>query len=96
MSNIIQLSKPCAFCDSRENVQLFAGLMLCGNCQDNILITNSGMFEANDQIEQKTRVNLVFLIQYSIFMYEKFFGLIIQVVTTYMIMKKKKIIFNLE
>ena len=31
--------------------------------------------------------------QYSIFMYEKFFVLIIQVVTTYMIMKKKKIIF---
>jgi hypothetical protein len=60
MSNIIQLSKPCAFCDSRENVQLFAGLMLCGNCQENIRITNPGMFEANDQIEQKNRVNLVF------------------------------------
>ncbi|WP_228723783.1 hypothetical protein [Acinetobacter sp. NEB 394] len=40
MSNIIQLSKPCAFCDSRENVQIFSGLMLCGNCQDNIRITN--------------------------------------------------------
>ena len=53
MSNIIQLSKPCAFCDSMENVQLFAGLMLCGNCQENIRITNPGMFEANDQIEQK-------------------------------------------
>jgi hypothetical protein len=33
--------------------------------------------------------------QYSIFMYEKLFGLTIQVVTTYIIMKKKKIIFNL-
>jgi hypothetical protein len=55
MSNIIQLSKPCAFCDSRENVQLFAGLMLCGNCQENIRITNPGMFEANDQIEQKAQ-----------------------------------------
>ena len=44
-----------AFCDSRENVQLFAGLMLCGNCQDNIQITNPGMFEANGQIEQKTQ-----------------------------------------
>jgi len=55
MSNIIQLSKPCAFCDSRENVQLFAGLMLCGNCQDNIRITNPDMFEANDQIEQKNQ-----------------------------------------
>ena len=51
----IQLSKPCAFCDSRDNVQLFAGLMLCGNCQDNIRITNPGMFEANDQIEQKNQ-----------------------------------------
>ena len=60
MSNIIQLPKPCAFCDSRENVQLFSGLMVCGNCQENIRITNPGMFEANDQIEQKTRVNLVF------------------------------------
>ena len=55
MSNIIQLSKPCAFCDSRDNVQLFAGLMLCGNCQDNIRITNPGMFEAKNQIEQKAQ-----------------------------------------
>jgi hypothetical protein len=55
MSNIIQLSKPCAFCDSRDNVQLFAGLMLCGNCQENIQITNPGMFEAKDQIEQKAQ-----------------------------------------
>ena len=55
MSNIIQLSKPCAFCDSRDNVQLFAGLMLCGNCQENIQITNPGMFGANDQIEQKAQ-----------------------------------------
>jgi hypothetical protein len=68
--------------------------MLCGNCQENIRITNPGMFEANDQIEQKTEL-IWFLIKYSIFMYEKFFGLIIQVVTTYIIMKKKKIIFNL-
>ena len=55
MSNIIQLSKPCVFCDSKENVQLFAGLMLCGNCQENIRITNPGMFEVNDQIEQKAQ-----------------------------------------
>ncbi|AZB97793.1 hypothetical protein DKE42_019940 (plasmid) [Acinetobacter pittii] len=72
MTNILQLSKPCTFCDSRENVQLFAGLMLCGNCQDNIRITNPGMFQANDQIEQKTRVNLVFM-KYFIFMYEKLY-----------------------
>ena len=55
MSNIIQLSKLCAFCDSRENVQFFAGLMLCKNCQNNIQITNPGMFEAKDQIEQKAQ-----------------------------------------
>ena len=48
-------TEPCAFCDSRENVQLFAGLRLCGNCQENIRITNPGMFEANDQIEQKAQ-----------------------------------------
>lgn len=53
MSNIIQLSKPCAFCESRENVQLFAGLLVCRNCQENIRITNSTMFEINNQIEQK-------------------------------------------
>ncbi len=55
MSNIIQLSKLCAFCDSRENVQLFAGLMLCGSCQENIRITNPAMFEVKDQIEQKAQ-----------------------------------------
>ena len=55
MSNIIQLSKPCAFCESKENVQKFAGLMLCGNCQESIRITNPGMFEANGQIEQKAQ-----------------------------------------
>ncbi len=55
MSNIIQLSKPCAFCDSRESVQLFAGLMLCESCQENIRITNPGMFVANSQIEQKAQ-----------------------------------------
>lgn len=52
MTNIIQLSKPCAFCDSRENVQLFAGLMLCGNCQENIRITNPRTFEGGDQSEK--------------------------------------------
>lgn len=53
MTNIIQLSKPCAFCDSREKVQLFAGLMLCENCQENIRITNPGLFAVNDEIGQK-------------------------------------------
>lgn len=55
MNNIIQLSKPCTFCDSRENVQLFAGLMLCESCQENIRITNPGIFAANDQIKQKAQ-----------------------------------------
>jgi len=55
MTNIIQLSKPCALCESRENVQLFAGIMVCGNCQDNIRITNPHLFAANDQIEQKAQ-----------------------------------------
>lgn len=55
MSNIIKLSKPCTLCDSRDGVQLLAGLMLCRRCQENIRITNPGMFAANDQIEQKAR-----------------------------------------
>lgn len=55
MSNIIQLSKPCTLCDSRKNVQLFAGLMLCGSCQENIRLTNPSMFAGNDEIEQKTQ-----------------------------------------
>ena len=55
MTNIIQLSKPCTFCDSRENVQLFAGLMVCEQCLENIQITNPGMFAANDSIEQNSQ-----------------------------------------
>jgi hypothetical protein len=51
MSNIIPLSKPCTLCDSRENVQLFARLMLCGKCQENIQITNPSMFSVNDDVE---------------------------------------------
>jgi hypothetical protein len=51
----VEFPRSCSFCDSRENVQFFAGLMLCGSCQENIKITNPGMFEANDQIEQKAQ-----------------------------------------
>lgn len=51
-ANIVSFPRPCDFCESKENVQKFAGLMLCGNCQDNIRITNPGMFEANDPIER--------------------------------------------
>jgi hypothetical protein len=38
-----------------ENVQKFAGLMLCESCQKNIRFTNPGMFASNDQIEQKAQ-----------------------------------------
>ncbi|WP_171491127.1 hypothetical protein [Acinetobacter baumannii] len=53
--NIIQLSKPCTLCENIQNVQLFAGLMLCGSCQENIRLTNQSMFSANDEIEQKAQ-----------------------------------------
>lgn len=55
MDNIIQLSKPCTLCGNRQNVKLFAELMLCSQCQENIRITNPGMFASNKQIEQKTQ-----------------------------------------
>ncbi|MDV7480528.1 hypothetical protein R4515_17895 [Acinetobacter baumannii] len=54
-ANIITFPKPCTFCASTQHVQLFAGLMLCRSCQENIKITNPGMFEANDQIQQKAQ-----------------------------------------
>lgn len=54
-ASILSFPRPCDFCESRENVHKFAGLMLCGSCQDNIRITNPGMFEAKDQIEQKAQ-----------------------------------------
>ena len=54
-ANVVEFPRSCSFCDSRENVQFFAGLMLCGSCQENIKITNPGMFEANDQIQQKAQ-----------------------------------------
>ncbi|MCO8046372.1 hypothetical protein NI467_13720 [Acinetobacter bohemicus] len=55
MDNIIQLLKPCTLCGNGQNVQLFAGLMLCESCQENIRLTNPGMFSANDKIEQKAQ-----------------------------------------
>ena len=54
-ASIVTFSRPCSLCESKENVQKFAGLMLCESCQDNIWITNPGMFASNDQIEQKTQ-----------------------------------------
>jgi hypothetical protein len=54
-ANIVSFPRPCDFCDSKENVQKIAGLMLCSSCQENIRITNPGMFVANGQIEQKSQ-----------------------------------------
>ena len=54
-ANIVSFPRLCVFCESKENVQKFVGLMLCGNCQENIQITNPGMFEANGQTEQKAQ-----------------------------------------
>jgi len=46
-ASIVTFPRPCSLCESTENVQKFAGLMLCGSCQENIRITNPGMFVAN-------------------------------------------------
>lgn len=54
-ANIVSFPRPCSLCESKENVQKFAGLMLCESCQDNIQITNLGRFSSNDQIEQKAQ-----------------------------------------
>ena len=54
-ASILSFPRPCDFCVSKENVQKFVGLMLCGSCQENIRITNPGMFVANGQIEQKAQ-----------------------------------------
>ena len=50
-ANVVKFPRPCTLCDSRENVQLFAGLMVCEQCQENIKITNPGKFAVNDEIE---------------------------------------------
>ncbi|WP_239511654.1 hypothetical protein, partial [Enterobacter ludwigii] len=55
LANIVPFPKSCGFCESKENVQLFAGLMLCSSCQENIRTTNPGMFTANNQIEKKAQ-----------------------------------------
>ena len=53
--NVVKFPRPCTLCDARENVQLFAGLMVCEQCLENIRITNPGMFAVNDEIEQKNQ-----------------------------------------
>lgn len=47
-ANLVSFPRPCTLCESMENVQKFAGLMLCESCQDNIRITNPGMFIVKD------------------------------------------------
>lgn len=54
-ANVVKFPRPCTLCDARENVQLFAGLMVCEQCLENIQITNPGMFAANDSIEQSSQ-----------------------------------------
>jgi hypothetical protein len=58
MSNIIQLSKPCAFCDSRENVQLFAGLMLCGIVRKISGLLILACLRPMIRLNKKPRINL--------------------------------------
>lgn len=54
-ANVVKFPRPCTLCHARENVQFFAGLMVCEQCLDNIQITNPGLFATNDQIEQKVQ-----------------------------------------
>jgi hypothetical protein len=54
-ANVVKFPRPCTLCDARENVQLFAGLMVCEQCQENIRITNPEAFAANDSIEQSSQ-----------------------------------------
>lgn len=52
-ASIITFPKSCGICKSKENVQPFAGLMLCSCCQENIRITNPSLFAVNELIEPK-------------------------------------------
>ncbi|EOX9163824.1 hypothetical protein MZL57_004142 [Acinetobacter baumannii] len=54
-ASIIPFPKSCGICESKGNVQLFAGLMLCGRCQENMRITNPGLFATNESIEPKVQ-----------------------------------------
>jgi len=54
-ASIISFPKTCGICESNENVQMFAGLMLCSHCLENIKITNPGLFAANEVIEPKAQ-----------------------------------------
>lgn len=54
-ANTIMFPRACTLCQSRKNVQLFAGLILCESCQENIKLTNPDTFSANDKLEQKAQ-----------------------------------------
>lgn len=51
--SIITFPRPCTLCESRKNVQLFAGLMVCENCQKNIIFANPHLFSSNNETESK-------------------------------------------
>ncbi|KRR92707.1 hypothetical protein ACUNVI_19555 (plasmid) [Acinetobacter baumannii] len=53
--NTIMFPKACTLCQSRKNVLLFAGLLVCDQCQENIKLTNPGTFSANNALEQKAQ-----------------------------------------
>ncbi|WP_257223649.1 hypothetical protein [Acinetobacter sp. YH12134] len=53
--NTIMFPKTCTLCLLRKNVQLFAGLLVCDQCQENIRLTNPSIFSANDETEQKSQ-----------------------------------------
>ena len=54
-TNTIMFPKACTLCQSRKDVLLFAGLLVCDQCQENIRLTNPGTFLANDALEQKAQ-----------------------------------------
>ena len=54
-ANIITFPRPCTLCESRKNVQLFAGLMVCESCQKNIIFANPDHFSADREIEVESK-----------------------------------------
>ncbi|QIC72178.1 MULTISPECIES: hypothetical protein [Acinetobacter] len=54
-ANTIMFPRACTLCQSRKNVQLFVGLLVCDQCQEKIMLTNPGTFLDNDEIEQKAQ-----------------------------------------
>lgn len=54
-ASIITFPRPCILCESRKNVQLFAGLMVCENCQKNIIFANPSLFSNDREIEAESK-----------------------------------------